>query len=83
MDNLQLLNELMGLVNDKPRSSMQYMKFYDQIKLLTERHKKVRFRIASDGTIKEQKFVPDDWIRIEEKNGVTSVVIQSKLNQER
>jgi len=82
MDNLELLNELIGLVNEQPRSNMQYMKFYDRIKMLTEKHKKVRFRIASDGTLKEQLFVPDDWIRIEEEEGVTKVVIQSKLNQE-
>ena len=83
MDEIELFNELVGLVNEKPSSPIEYMKFYDQIKMLTDKHKAIRFRITSNGKIEEQLFVPNDWIRIEEEDGVTSVVIQSKLNKER
>jgi hypothetical protein len=83
MEHVKLLNELVHLVNRKPREKWELTAFYNEVKMLTEKHQQINFQITTNGKMMDQLFVPNDWIRIEKEDGVTNVVIQSKLNNEK
>lgn len=73
----------MHLVNRKPKEQWELMSFYSEVKMLAEKHQQINFKLTSNGKIKDQLFIPTDWIKVEEENGVTKVVVQSRLNTEK
>jgi hypothetical protein len=83
MEHVKLLNELVYLVNRKPKEQWELMSFYSEVKMLAEKYQQINFKLTSNGKIKDQLFIPTDWIKVEEENGITKVVVQSRLNTEK
>jgi hypothetical protein len=83
MEHIKLLNELIYLIDRKPKEQWELMAFYNEVKMLTKTHQQINFQITSNGKMKDQLFIPTDWIKVEEENGVTKVVVQSRLNKEK